>query len=180
VARVGRRKSFGPKKKGIKLDGPRSEMNVTPLVDVCLVLLIIFMVIMPLLARGKEVALPKTANHSSESDKNQPIIAINENGEVYFDKDHITDVMPVQAAPGQQGRRWKLKDGAVLRRTLDDAWRRAAESRTKEQESVTHKVFFKDDKGLPYGMVYPVIMELHEIGVSSIDLGTNELRQDAD
>ncbi|MGA0323216.1 MAG: biopolymer transporter ExbD, partial [Ilumatobacteraceae bacterium] len=38
-----------------------NEINVTPLVDVCLVLLIIFMVIMPMLQRGKEVPLPQTA-----------------------------------------------------------------------------------------------------------------------
>jgi len=165
------------KGKTIAVDRPRSEMNVTPLVDVCLVLLIIFMVIMPLLARGKEVPLPKTRNHSESVDKNQPIIAINSTGEIYFDKDKLTEVVPAAAPVGQQGRRWQVKNAPLLRRTLDDAWHRAEQGRTKDEESVSYKVFFKADKDLPYGMVYPVIMELHELGVTSIDLGTNELKE---
>jgi biopolymer transport protein ExbD len=164
-------------KKPAKLDGPRSEINVTPLVDVCLVLLIIFMVITPLLARGKEVPLPRTKHHSEESDKNQPILAIAADGKVFFDKDHITDVVPAAAAG--QGRTWQVKDPDKLRRTLDDAWRRAEEQRTEKQESVMHKVFVKADKELPYGQVYPVLMEIHELGVSEIDLGTNELKEQA-
>jgi biopolymer transport protein ExbD len=70
---------------------------------VCLVLLIIFMVITPLLARGKDVPLPKTANHVESADKNQPIVAIDAEGKVYFDKDQITRVVPVEAA-AEEGR----------------------------------------------------------------------------
>ena len=59
-----------------KLDSVRNEINVTPLVDVCLVLLIIFMVILPMLARGKEVELPETLHHSKDKDTRQPIVAL--------------------------------------------------------------------------------------------------------
>ena len=52
-----------------KLDPPKSDINVTPLVDVCLVLLIIFMVITPMMSRGKEVPLPKTQYHFQRKDK---------------------------------------------------------------------------------------------------------------
>ncbi len=166
-------------KRPLKIDGPKSEINVTPLVDVVLVLLIIFMVITPLLARGKDVPLPRTRHHSIDADKHQPIIAIAADGKLYFDKDHITDVLPVQPAAGQLGRRWQLKDADILRRTLDDAWRRAEEQRTADQSSVMHKVFVKADKGVPYGQVYPVIMQIHEMGVTEIDLGTNELKERA-
>jgi len=47
-----------------QLDEVRSDINVTPLVDVCLVLLIIFMVVTPMLSRGKDVPLPKTRHTS--------------------------------------------------------------------------------------------------------------------
>ena len=174
-----RHKRLPPKERTIKVEGPRSEINVTPLVDVCLVLLIIFMVITPLLARGKEVPLPKTRNYVEETDKNQPIIAINGKGEVYFDKDKLTTVVPAAPAAGRSGRAWQLQDAAILRRTLDDAWQRHEQSREEGQESVAYRVFFKGDKYLPYGMVYPVIMEIHEMGVTAVDLGTIELKEQA-
>ncbi|RMH44743.1 MAG: biopolymer transporter ExbD [Deltaproteobacteria bacterium] len=165
-------------KKPAKLDGPRSEINVTPLVDVCLVLLIIFMVITPLLARGKDVPLPRTKTHVKEADKNQPIIAIARDGKVYFDKDHIANVVPAAPAAGQTGRRWQLDDEKIVQKTLEDAWRRAEEQRTEKQESVMNKVFLKADRDLAYGQVYPVMMAIHELGVSAIDLGTNELKEE--
>jgi biopolymer transport protein ExbD len=51
--------------------GIKNEINVTPLVDVVLVLLIIFMVITPMLQRGKSVTLPKAQNVKKEENKNQ-------------------------------------------------------------------------------------------------------------
>jgi len=54
--------------------GPRSEINVTPLVDVVLVLLIIFMVVTPMLQRSKEVLLPKATNIDQEAEQEDPII----------------------------------------------------------------------------------------------------------
>ena len=48
--------------------GPTPDINVTPLVDVVLVLLIIFMVITPLIASGVAVDLPRTAHHSRKPD----------------------------------------------------------------------------------------------------------------
>jgi hypothetical protein len=57
--------------KGIHTEGPQSDINVTPLVDVCLVLLIIFMVVTPMLGRGKDVALPilTAADQHKEGDQ---------------------------------------------------------------------------------------------------------------
>ncbi len=60
---------------GMSVGGPgggiKNEINVTPLVDVVLVLLIIFMVITPMLQRGKSVTLPKAQNVKKEETKNQ-------------------------------------------------------------------------------------------------------------
>jgi biopolymer transport protein TolR len=54
--------------------GVRAEINVTPLVDVVLVLLIIFMVITPMIARGVAVELPITTHHDKKSDDNKDLI----------------------------------------------------------------------------------------------------------
>jgi biopolymer transport protein ExbD/biopolymer transport protein TolR len=68
----------------------KSDINVTPLVDVVLVLLIIFMVITPLLQRGKAVVLPE-ARHLSELKKGgDPIlVSITPDGKVWLDKEEV-------------------------------------------------------------------------------------------
>lgn len=53
--------------------GLKSDINITPLVDVVLVLLIIFMVVTPLMRRGKAVELPRST-HSSKEDKGDPLV----------------------------------------------------------------------------------------------------------
>ena len=149
---AGRRKSRIRPVKHQQLDEMRNEINVTPLVDVCLVLLIIFMVVTPLMARGKEVTLPLTENHSTESDKNQPIVVVGQGGKLYFDKDEVADL-------------------AELTDRIEKTW---------EATGGAHRVFFKADVELTYKDVYPVILALHELGVPGVDLGTNELRRAAE
>jgi biopolymer transport protein ExbD len=62
----------------------RSEINVTPLVDVCLVLLIIFMVVAPILHAGVKVDLPKTVNgRSLPGESNQLTVSVAADGGVY-------------------------------------------------------------------------------------------------
>jgi biopolymer transport protein TolR len=61
--------AFSTGSKGIK-----NDINVTPLVDVVLVLLIIFMVITPMLQRGKDVHLPKANNFEKESKEGDPLV----------------------------------------------------------------------------------------------------------
>ena len=62
----------------------RSDINVTPLVDVCLVLLIIFMVVMPIVQAGVKVDLPKTAKASGlPAEQTQIPVSIAEDGSVY-------------------------------------------------------------------------------------------------
>jgi biopolymer transport protein TolR len=67
----------------------KSDINVTPLVDVVLVLLIIFMVITPLLQRGKAVVLPE-AKYVSELRKGDPILlSITRDGKAWIDKAEV-------------------------------------------------------------------------------------------
>ena len=72
MAAKGRKHRAPPKP--LKIEGPRSEINVTPLVDVCLVLLIIFMVVTPMIVSGVAVDLPKTAHHEKKADDGKDII----------------------------------------------------------------------------------------------------------
>jgi len=61
-----------------------SDINVTPLVDVCLVLLIIFMVVLPSLVNGVPVELPKTSGATTVDERILPV-TIKEDGTVYLD-----------------------------------------------------------------------------------------------
>ena len=62
----------------------RSDINVTPLVDVCLVLLIIFMVVTPMLQQGVDVKLPETKNPDKiPENQKQLTVAMKENGDVF-------------------------------------------------------------------------------------------------
>jgi biopolymer transport protein TolR len=70
----------------------KSDINVTPLVDVCLVLLIIFMVVTPLLQRGKSVNLPKSVSIDKERKGGDPLIlSITPDKAVWVDKDRYDD-----------------------------------------------------------------------------------------
>lgn len=66
--------------KGVHTEAPNSDINVTPLVDVCLVLLIIFMVVTPMLGRGKDVQLPKLAQADQHKEGDQVFVSVNDDG----------------------------------------------------------------------------------------------------
>ena len=69
---------------------PMSEINVTPFVDVMLVLLIIFMVAAPMLTVGVDVELPKSAANALESENEEPLtISITKDGEIVLQKSTI-------------------------------------------------------------------------------------------
>jgi biopolymer transport protein TolR len=157
MAGAGNKRGRHKPPKPAKLDAVRNEINVTPLVDVCLVLLIIFMVVTPMLARGKEVPLPKTLHHASDPDKAQPIVAVDKDGLVYYDKEPMGSVEELERTEFKQ-----------LTNRIDSVWR--------SDPDVPQRVLFKADKTLPFKDVYPVIIALHELGLGSIDLGTNELK----
>ncbi|MEZ4400040.1 MAG: biopolymer transporter ExbD [Kofleriaceae bacterium] len=155
----GKRKRIHHVKK-MALIPPKSDINVTPLVDICLVLLIIFMVITPMMSRGREVKLPKTDNHYQRKDKQQPVVAIDHDVKtdtypVYYDKERLG----LLSEPGVAD---KLKDKIVK------GW-----ENVKDPDS-QGRVYVKAAGDAPYKEVYPLLMAINEMGVVSIDLGTNE------
>ena len=78
--------AFGGGGKGVK-----NEINVTPLVDVVLVLLIIFMVITPMLQRGKDVNLPKSANVEEEKKGDPLVLSVTTDGKVYVEANQVSE-----------------------------------------------------------------------------------------
>ena len=166
------RKHVLHKQKKTKLDDVRSEINVTPLVDVCLVLLIIFMVILPLMERGKNIPLPTTRHHVNEGDTQQPIVVVEREGQLYL-------FGPI-AQSEQEARLASIED---LQKRLPEEWkalvamneRLAKDAEARKGES---RVLLKAEPDALYGKVYPVIIALHEAGALGIDLGTNENKED--
>lgn len=112
--------------------GLRGDINVTPLVDVCLVLLIIFMVVTPYLVPGKAVQLPKAQNPATEPNTGVLRVSIEPGGKVYFGDSPVetTDVGGAVASalaqtPGrpvqvQADRRCAFGDVKGVLRTLQE------------------------------------------------------------
>lgn len=76
---------------GGKSGGPKSEINVTPLVDVMLVLLIIFMILQPMLQMGYDVNVPPNtpANVLPQANPEQIIVSLTANNEIYLNKERV-------------------------------------------------------------------------------------------
>ena len=70
-------------------DGPMSEINVTPLVDVMLVLLIIFMVTAPLMQQGVKVDLPEAAAENVESSEQKLVLTVTKDQRAYLGKTEV-------------------------------------------------------------------------------------------
>ncbi len=64
----------------VETEAPNSDINVTPLVDVCLVLLIIFMVVTPMLGRGRDVKLPVLADAAQHKEGDQVFVSVDDEG----------------------------------------------------------------------------------------------------
>ncbi|MBS2019858.1 MAG: protein TolR [Deltaproteobacteria bacterium] len=73
--------------------GGMNEINVTPLIDVMLVLLVIFMVTAPLLTTGVQVDLPKVKSAPMQADEAKLLVVITADEHVYLGKDEITEAM---------------------------------------------------------------------------------------
>jgi biopolymer transport protein TolR len=120
-----------------------SDINVTPLVDVMLVLLIIFMVTAPLLHQGIPVALPDAAAESLPVDLEDPlVVSINAEGIVYLQDEPIHPTLLVE-------------------RLLP-----MVESRGDE------RVLLKADESIPYGQVVRVLDILRRGGVTGVGMVT--------
>jgi biopolymer transport protein TolR len=126
-----------------------SEINVTPLVDVCLVLLIIFMVIAPMLQTGAPVQLPNTDKPADvKREEKQITISLGYDLAVYFETDRYAK--SVDSATEMQQFVIKMKD--VYTRTPD------------------RKVLIKADKRLAFGKVRDLMRYIQESGFSNVGL----------
>jgi biopolymer transport protein ExbD len=133
------------------LDHVRNDINVTPLVDVMLVLLIIFMLMTLIMGRGHDVKLPNAKNYSSEKDKMQPVVTIDKDGDLFVEKNKLG---PVTEAT--------LKEMA---QQVNAAW-----AAPKNPEGVG-RIYLKADNDVEYSKVYPVLVYLNkQMGVGSVDL----------
>ena len=132
---------LGPGRRGRRT--PMSEINVTPMVDVMLVLLIIFMVTAPLLASGVQVDVPESKAAALEQSGAPVALSIDAQGRVFLDDQAV--------APGALG--------ALLRQ-------RAAGSR----EEGGPRVFLRADRSLDYGAVMSVMGEINRAGLRRVAL----------
>jgi biopolymer transport protein TolR len=104
--------------------GGMNEINVTPLIDVMLVLLVIFMVTAPLLTTGVHVELPKAKSAPMQADDTKMLVIITSDEHVYLGKDDITGAVEERLGANQRLKDEKelyiqadenVKYGAVLR-----------------------------------------------------------------
>jgi biopolymer transport protein TolR len=122
-----------------------SDINITPFVDVMLVLLIIFMVTAPMMTKGVNVALPEAEQASSISNKEDTlVITISKEGKIYIDDFDVTITL------------------------LSEKLKLFLDRRDKKE------VFLKADKEIPYGMVVKVISEVKKAGVNKLGILTVE------
>ena len=126
----------------------KPDINVTPLVDVVLVLLIIFMVIIPQMQAGANVNLPGAKNPDKKNDiKNQPItLSVTSSGSLFLEK-RAVDRGELVAY---------LKEGHA--------------------KSPASRLILKGDKGAPYGLMRSLFADAQGVGFPGISLQVGDLR----
>ncbi|MDZ7581404.1 MAG: protein TolR [Deltaproteobacteria bacterium] len=119
-----------------------SDINVTPFVDVMLVLLIIFMVTAPMMTQGVDVALPEATADPLPAEKEHLMISINTQAAVF------------------------INDVPVSVEELNEKLKRIMSTRSDRA------VYLKADKDIPYGMVVRVMSEIKLAGVERLGMVT--------
>jgi len=111
---------------GGKKGGAMADINVTPLVDVVMVLLIIFMVVTPMLSSGVDVKLPNAKTANEERDMGQfLVVAVKADGSIYVDRTQVTLETLVATIENVRGSRPFLVKGdqkvtyGVMREVID-------------------------------------------------------------
>jgi biopolymer transport protein TolR len=119
-----------------------AEINVTPLVDVMLVLLVIFMVTAPMMQQGVQVNLPKADTKAMAPAEESVVVSVDKAGKIFIDKTEVP-----------QG---------DLRKRLSDIF----VTRTKKE------VFLKADAGVPYGEVVRAMADIKGAGIERLGMVT--------
>ena len=136
-----------PSRSGRGRRAPMAEINVTPLVDVMLVLLIIFMVTAPLLTAGVPVNLPDSRAKPLEAEEKPVQISIDRTGKLFVDDTELSE----GDLPARLERIASAGDAAK-----------------------PPQVFLRADRGLDYGRVMRVMGELNRAGLNRVALVTVE------
>ncbi|MAP18572.1 MULTISPECIES: protein TolR [Aurantimonas] len=123
---------------------PMSEINVTPMVDVMLVLLIIFMVAAPLLTVGVPIELPETQAKAMNSDTQPITISVNSDGEIYLND----TVIPIDEV--------------------------VAKLQAVAQAGYEERIFVRGDRSADYGTVMRVMARISAAGFRNIGLVTDQ------
>lgn len=118
------------------------EINVVPLVDVMLVLLIIFMVAAPMMVQGLDVDLPETDSGALKSSDDLLVLSVTKQGQIFLDEFEV----PVE------GLSEKLKNVTSRKKGL--------------------RVYLRADKDVPYGIVVQVMAEARKAGVKDLGMVT--------
>ncbi len=125
-----------------------SQINVTPFVDVMLVLLIIFMVTAPMMEQGVDVNLPEVENGQSLSATKEPlVITVEKSGQISIGRTQVESA---------------TKLTPVLMQILKD--------RADDEKDV----FLEADRDVPYGMVVPVMAAIKKAGVAKLGMVSQE------
>ena len=123
--------------------GPISDINVTPLVDVMLVLLVIFMVTAPMMFSGIKLDLPKTKKvNNLQLTKKQVILNISKTGEFFIDQEKF------------------------LKKEISDV------IKSRFQTNKTDVLYLRADYALEYGIIAKLMSELKRSGIAKIALVT--------
>jgi biopolymer transport protein TolR len=125
-----------------------SDINVTPFVDVMLVLLIVFMVAAPMMIEGVDVSLPQATSQPLATEQEQLIVSLNQNGDIFLNDYQV-----------------QLTE---LREKLDLI--------IKGQSD--REVYLRADKEIPYGVVVRVMSEIKDAGVEKLGMVTEPLYTD--
>ena len=125
-----------------------SQINVTPLVDVMLVLLVIFMVTAPIIQQGVQVNLPQAKAGAIPGKEEQLVVAITRNGRIYLNDNPMTLV--------ELGK--KLRAIRQLRQDKE--------------------VYLRADQDVRYGIVLRTIAEIKQAGIEKLGMVTRPLSQE--
>lgn len=119
-----------------------AEINVTPLVDVMLVLLIIFMVTAPMMTQGLEVELPEATTKALRQQEEPLVVTITKEGEVSLKKEKMSS--------------------AALQERL----------RSMPAEVKKEGIYLRADKNVPYGVVTLTMADIHAAGFDKLGMIT--------
>jgi biopolymer transport protein TolR len=133
------------RRRGGRGRAPMAEINVTPFVDVMLVLLIIFMVTAPLLVTGVPVDLPESRANALDQDQEPVQISIDGEGRVFIEDE-------------------ALSRGALAARLRDIA--------ADQNPADPRQIMLRGDKTLDYGLIMGVMGELNRAGLNRVSLVT--------